>query len=234
MYGSVLTASLVGFVCGFLLLSAASRLLKSFGWETGFTLSTMFHIPKLPKQRNTAKYKKMIKLWQKFFMYSLGYGLIFSGIFAFLFFKLDTAAAFWVSAMLLAVALAGLIDLKIWILPDFLTIPLIISGLAVTYYFAPLTNMENSILGCAYGYIMPLIVTLIMQRYHENPLGGGDVKIMAALGAWVGFEWFNVMLVLSFPAFAVFALVRKSKVCPYGPPLTVAATATVILLLIMQ
>ena len=223
----IIDATLIGFVCGFLLIPVSSRLLKSLSWETPFRFRNMLHIIRFPKQKTSPRYSVYKFLLAKMICFCCLYGIVFSMLFAFLFFYMDTVPACFTAAMLVVVALSGLIDLRIWILPDFFTIPMIISGLAVTYYFQPLTNMEDSIAGCVFGYIMPLIVSLILQRKYESPIGGGDVKMMAGLGAWLGLVWFNIMLVLSFVTFAGFAFLRKSNVCPYGPPLTLASLITV-------
>jgi len=219
--------SLIGFICGFLLIPVSSRLLKSFGWETPFRFSNMFHIIRFPKRKDSPKYALFRLLLGKMMFCCCIYGIIFALFFSFLFSYMPPIQASLTAAMLVVVALSGLMDLRIWILPDFFTIPLIISGLAATYYFQPLTNMEDSITGCIFGYILPLVIALILQRKHENPIGGGDVKMMAGLGAWLGFTWLNVVLVVSFVTFALFAVMRKSTVCPYGPPLTLAALITV-------
>lgn len=224
----VMGAAVTGFFCGLLMIPISSRLLKAFGWETPFRFVNMLHMIRLPKQKGTRKSVMFKMLLLKMLIYCLLYGIVFSALFSFLFSYMSVSQATCVAAMLYIVSLSGLIDLRIWILPDFFTVPLIISGLVVTYYLEPLASMDESVLGCIFGYIMPLIVALMLQRKHENPIGGGDVKMMAGLGAWLGFVWFNVALIVSFVTFAAFAVLRKSKVCPYGPPLALATVITVV------
>ena len=154
--------------------------------------------------------------------------MIFALAFAVLFALLPAWQATFLALMLLTVALAGLIDLKAWLLPDFLTIPLLIAGFATAYFFQPLVTMEESIMGAIYAYFLPLLTALFMQKYKSNPLGGGDVKMMAALGAWLGFELFNTVLVISFLFFLYLVWQRKSKVAPFGPALAPAVLLTVI------
>ncbi len=230
----MVNACIVGFICGFLLIPTASRLVKSFGWETPFRFSHMFHIIRIPKNKDSKKYLQYKALFGKMLLFCFLYAVIFSAFFGLLFYYMDTVPAIFTAIMAVVVALSGLMDLRIWILPDFFTVPLIISGLAVTYYFQPLTSMNESIVGCVFGYFMPLFVALLLQKRYENPIGGGDVKMMAGLGAWMGFAWFNVMLILSFATFAVFAFMRKSRVCPYGPPLTLAALIALVVQVVLK
>ena len=226
----IATASIIGFILGFFLLFVTSRLLKSFSLDAGFSPKTMLHIPRLSGSLfSTSKRAiRLRQLWLRLIGQSVLYGIIFAAAFAVLFSSLPAWQATFLSLMLLTVALAGLIDLKVWILPDFLTIPLLIAGFAVSYFFQPLVAIEDSILGAIYAYFLPLLTTLFMQKYKANPLGGGDVKMMAALGAWLGFELFNVTLVISFIFFLYLVWQRKSKVAPFGPALAPAVLVTVI------
>jgi len=226
----VVTASIIGFISGFSLLFITSRLLKSFSLSAGFSPRTMLHIPKFPKAfaSTSKKAVKLRRLWLRLIGQSTIYAAVFAAAFAVLFTFLPTWQATFLALMLLTVALAGLIDLKVWLLPDFLTIPLLIAGFAVSYFFQPLATIENSIFGAIYAYLLPLFTTLFMQKYKANPLGGGDVKMMAALGTWLGFELFNIALVISFVFFLFLVWQRKSKVAPFGPALAPAVLVTVI------
>ena len=223
-------ASIIGFISGFSLLFVTSRLLKSFSLSAGFSPRTMLHIPKFPKAFTLASKRaiRLRRLWLHLIRQSIIYGIVFATAFAVLFGLLPVWQATFLALMLLTVALAGLIDLKVWLLPDFLTIPLLISGFAVSYFCQPLVTIESSIFCSVYAYILPLLTALFMQKYKENPLGGGDVKMMAALGAWLGFELFNIALVISFVFFLYLVWQRKSKVAPFGPALAPAVLVTVI------
>ncbi len=226
----IATASIIGFISGFFLLFMTSRLLKSFSLDAGFSPKTMLHIPRITGFWffTSKRAIRLRRLWLRLIGQSTLYGIIFAAAFTVLFSFLPVWQAIFLSLMLLTVALAGLIDLKVWILPDFLTIPLLIAGFAVSYFFQPLVTVEGSILGAIYAYFLPLLTTLFMQKYKANPLGGGDVKMMAALGAWLGFELFNVTLVISFIFFLYLVWQRKSKVAPFGPALAPAVLVTVI------
>ena len=71
-------------------------------------------------------------------------------------------------------------------LPDALTLPLLVAGLAVTYWLDPAAAGEHAA-AAALGYLAlrGLAVAYRALRGREG-LGAGDAKLLAAAGAWVG------------------------------------------------
>jgi leader peptidase (prepilin peptidase)/N-methyltransferase len=92
---------------------------------------------------------------------------------------LDCLLGWWLLAL-------GWIDIRRWLLPDALTLPLVIAGLAAAAAFDPERLTERA-LGAALGYLSMRLVALIYRvlRGREG-LGRGDAKLLAASGAWVG------------------------------------------------
>lgn len=80
----------------------------------------------------------------------------------------------------------GWIDLRRWLLPDALTLPLIIAGLAAAA-FLDTEQLTDRALGAALGYLVLRAIALIYRALrHREGLGEGDAKLLAAAGAWVG------------------------------------------------
>lgn len=100
----------------------------------------------------------------------------------------------WPAAVLGWILLAlALFDLRHMILPDWLTALLAFSGLA-TALIAPQTFMDR-FAGLACGYAALAAISFIYRRLRNRTgLGGGDIKLFAAIGAWIG--WQNLPLVL--------------------------------------
>lgn len=100
-------------------------------------------------------------------------------------FGLGWSALFAALFLLALIALAA-IDLETGYLPDAITLPLLALGLAVnaTGKFAP---FANALIGAVVGYIVFAAVGWIylLIRRREG-LGGGDAKLLAAIGAWSG------------------------------------------------
>jgi leader peptidase (prepilin peptidase)/N-methyltransferase len=86
----------------------------------------------------------------------------------------------------------GWIDLRRWVLPDALTLPLIAAGLVAAVLFDPggLLDREGLVdraLGAAFGYLVLRGVAAAYRAVRgREGLGRGDAKLLGAGGAWVG------------------------------------------------
>lgn len=80
-----------------------------------------------------------------------------------------------------------LIDVQHQLLPDSLTYPLLWSGLISGYFgLTPLT-LSESLLGIVAGFLLlwlPASIFRLIKGIHG--LGYGDIKLMSAIGAWLG------------------------------------------------
>jgi leader peptidase (prepilin peptidase)/N-methyltransferase len=78
------------------------------------------------------------------------------------------------------------IDLRQWLLPDVLTLPLVVLGLAEAAEFAP-GDLIARVAGTLAGYLGFWVVSRLYRRLRgREGLGLGDAKLLAASGAWVG------------------------------------------------
>jgi len=78
------------------------------------------------------------------------------------------------------------IDLRRWLLPDLLTLPLIVAGLGVAAVSGSDDVLDRA-LGAALGYLsLRAIAAAYRALRHREGLGRGDAKLLAAAGAWVG------------------------------------------------
>jgi leader peptidase (prepilin peptidase) / N-methyltransferase len=92
---------------------------------------------------------------------------------------LDCLLGWWLLAL-------GWIDIRSWLLPDVLTLPLVMAGLAAAAAFDPEQLTDRS-LGAALGYLSLVAIALLYRQLrHREGLGGGDAKLLGAAGAWVG------------------------------------------------
>jgi leader peptidase (prepilin peptidase)/N-methyltransferase len=123
----------------------------------------------------------------------------------------------------------ALIDAKTMLLPDNLTIPLMWLGIAVNY-FNLFIDLQSSVLGAMIGYLS------LWSLYHvfrlltgKEGMGYGDFKILAAIGAWGGWQ---ILPFTIFAASLVGAVVgilmmvlqgkKESQPIPFGPWLALA------------
>lgn len=99
----------------------------------------------------------------------------------------DAGAAGWIDVLLGWWLLAlGWIDLRRWLLPDVLTLPLIVVGVAEAWWFTS-SDLTDRAVGAACGYLLLRLVGWVYRMMRgRDGLGQGDAKLLAAAGAWVG------------------------------------------------
>jgi leader peptidase (prepilin peptidase) / N-methyltransferase len=102
-------------------------------------------------------------------------------------------------AMLLIWALLALtaIDFDTQLLPDDITLPLLWAGLlfnmANTY-----TSLNDAVLGAIFGYLVLWLVYWAFKLITgKEGMGYGDFKLLAALGAWLGWQMLPLIILLS-------------------------------------
>jgi len=138
--------------------------------------------------------------------------------------------------MAVLIALAW-IDARTTLLPDVLTLTLLWTGLLVNviHGFAPLSH---AVLGAAGGYSL---LWLLFHAYRfatgREGMGHGDFKLVAAAGAWVGFQALPFLLVAASLLGVAGALLlrwvgraRAGQPLPFGPYIAMAFAATLLLL----
>ena len=224
----VLIACLIIFGVSFFIPFTARRFCKFFPADAGTALARVLHIPRFAKPKQDDKRRKLRKkLWIKLILSGLLWGLggiaalfliIFSG-YSPVYFIL-----FWMTALM------ACIDEKLRVLPDILTIPLLMLG----FYFS-VNPLEGTILpassavGALFGFIVPTLTAFIMTPFRPRALGFGDFKLLCAIGAWLGVFGIALVIFISTIYFAVIAIIRNRREGPYGLSLFLA-TITVIAL----
>lgn len=81
--------------------------------------------------------------------------------------------------------LAG-IDLRHQLLPDLLTLPLLLAGLAYTGWQTPPALAAHALAACLAWALLAAIAALYRRLRGRDGLGLGDAKLLAAGGAWLG------------------------------------------------
>jgi leader peptidase (prepilin peptidase)/N-methyltransferase len=95
------------------------------------------------------------------------------------------------------------IDWREFRLPDFLTLPLIPTGLLVNWLIGGTPLFISAVIGAAAGAVFILLVRWGYAAIrHREGIGLGDVKLFAAGGAWVGWAGLPSVLLVA----ALFAL----------------------------
>lgn len=170
------------------------------------------------------------KLKKSFYCYSLFCGLVCAGISALAVRRFGISFIGWHLFFLWVLLLLSEIDRRMFLLPDILTIPLLVTGFVYSVVAGVWVNPAESAIGAAVGYVLPVIATLLLIWKDKDMFGGGDIKLLTAVGAWVGPEKLLYAVVLSTVLFGVYALLQKKRDGAYGPAIAVSAIVVVFLM----
>ena len=136
---------------------------------------------------------------------------------------------------------AFMIDLKLQIIPNRLTLTIFEVGLVFTF-ISGLTNMNigigiftDNLLGMIVGGGIFLLITLIGGLIAgKEAMGFGDVKLMGALGLIIGWKNIIVVSVLSFLLAAIVSIVillskkkKANEYIPFGPFIVLSTVLTI-------
>ncbi|MGI4858808.1 MAG: prepilin peptidase [Janthinobacterium lividum] len=137
-------------------------------------------------------------------------------------------AAFGLCATLVALAF---IDARTHLLPDALTLPLLWAGLLLNVggLFAPLAD---AVLGAAAGYLFLWLIYWGFRLLRgKEGMGYGDFKLLAALGAWLGWQALPQIVLVSALTGSLFGIaallrgrLRSDQPLPFGPYLAFAGS----------
>lgn len=150
----------------------------------------------------------------------------------------------WISIIFLSLLLVGtLTDFETGLIPDPITLGGTVVGLISSFFYPPLhqatteaSSLIESSIGLLVGGGMIYLTGLagnwifqreLMQKGLEQSMGGGDVKLMAMIGSFLG--WQKALLIfftapfLGLPFALYQRLAKKEAIIPYGPFLSVAA-----------
>ena len=112
-------------------------------------------------------------------------------------------AAIRVIYIVLVLAFTALSDIKWHRIPNWLTLPSAVVGLTLWFIIAGTEGLKVSAIGLAVGFVAFLIPFML------SGMGGGDVKLMAAVGALIGWPLIIWAILLSCVV-ALFGTVAKA------------------------
>lgn len=134
-------------------------------------------------------------------------------------------------ALLLTWALIALtfIDLDEQLLPDKITLPLLWLGIFFNL-FDSYTSLNSSVIGAIAGYLsLWSVYHLFRLLTGKEGMGYGDFKLLAALGAWLGWQYLPMIILLSSLVGAIVGITlilfkqhQRDIPIPFGPYLAAA------------
>jgi leader peptidase (prepilin peptidase)/N-methyltransferase len=142
-------------------------------------------------------------------------------------------AGFSACVFLWALLALTFIDFDTQLLPDDITLPLLWGGLAVNLFgiFVPL---QDAVVGAMAGYLALWAVYWLFKLIRgKEGMGYGDFKLLAALGAWLGWQMLPLIVLLSSVAGACIGITlvvfkgRDHNIpLAFGPYLAIAGAVT--------
>jgi leader peptidase (prepilin peptidase) / N-methyltransferase len=140
-----------------------------------------------------------------------------------------SAAMFGALIFAWAMVALSFIDLDTFYLPDSVTLPLLWAGLLLNTA-AVFTDLRSAIFGAVAGYVALWSVYWIFKlATGKEGMGYGDFKLLAAIGAWLGWKMLPLVILLSSLVGAVvgigliaFARHGRNVPIPFGPYLAAA------------
>ncbi|MBP3688308.1 MAG: prepilin peptidase [Alphaproteobacteria bacterium] len=219
----------IGFIFGFSIPYLARRFSKFMPATLAYALYRIFSPNKRVSKSKRLNCHKYILLRNRYFMRSLGWGIISAAIIFLGSLTLPSEETPWITFFILILLLLTEIDKRILYLPDILTSPLLISGFLYATFAGQLLGSDtqiataNSALGAAFGYIIPVIASLLLIKKHPDNMGGGDIKTLAAIGAWLGLSNIAYVILLACPIFAISCFINKQHQGAFGPSIVLAA-----------
>jgi leader peptidase (prepilin peptidase) / N-methyltransferase len=133
---------------------------------------------------------------------------------------------------LYALLVLTFIDADTQLLPDQITLPLVWLGLIVNY-FGLFVDLPTALWGAVWGYLVLWTVYWLFKLVTgKEGMGYGDFKLLAAIGAWLGWQVLPAVILLSSvagAAWGIFSMMRgtmqRGSAMPFGPYLAAGGVA---------
>ncbi|WP_017443659.1 prepilin peptidase [Gayadomonas joobiniege] len=138
-------------------------------------------------------------------------------------------ATLWALIFTFALLTLFFIDFDTMLLPDEITLPLLWLGLLINLN-GTFATIESAVIGATVGYLsLWSIFWLFKLVTGKEGMGYGDFKLLAALGAWMGWQALIPVILISSVVGAIlgFILLKvqqkdSQQAMPFGPYLAVA------------
>lgn len=213
-----------GFLFGMLIPYMARRFAKFMPATMAYALYRLIMPNKkvsAVKRKNNIKYRNLMRKYViKSFVWGVVSALLTLGVHLCL--RSDLLIVLvWILLLLYE------IDERMFLLPDILTVPLLIVG----FLYSSMLPVEHigtcspafsSAMGALGGYLLPVLASLLMVKKNPDAFGGGDIKLLSAVGAWIGFQYVPFLLLASSAVFGVLCFVKHERAGAFGPAIVIS------------
>ncbi len=134
-----------------------------------------------------------------------------------------------------ALFLCAWIDWRAHILPDVVVLPLLAAGLVSAASCRPFVDAGSACCGALLGWGMACLVRLA-GRNLQGCMGAGDIKLLAAIGAWLGPVGVTMVFLLSSIFMTIYLIIfgkwKNDIGFSFGPALSVSSIFIIVLIFI--
>lgn len=173
---------------------------------------------------------RQLKPYRKLAWRSIMSGIVTAGVTWLAYVHFGSFGFGFMAAYLWILLLLAEIDYRCFLLPDILTVPLLLLGFLASSLDMGLVAVGESAMGAIIGYFLPVAVSLLIVWRKKDAFGGGDIKLLAALGAWLGIEGLFYVIILASVLGIIYALARRQKSLAFGPMIALAGIVVAICL----
>jgi len=134
-----------------------------------------------------------------------------------------------------ALIIIAFIDLDEQIIPDEISLPGIVIGFVLSF-IVPYISYFNSILGTIVGGGIIFLIALVgLAIFKKEAMGGGDVKLSAMIGAFIGWKYIMISLFIGFFIGAIAGILlillkirNRDDLVPFGPFIVLGSFITLL------
>ncbi len=222
MENKIILFAVWGMLLGFILPFFSGRFGKLIPADPGEIILRLFHRPRIPHKKNEQRYLLWKKIRNKLYYWGLFWAGLCAVLFALVSLLIPAPLQILACLFIWIVCASIIVDALYCLLPDFFTLPLLLLGILFATQSASF-SVEMALAGAFSGYLVSILSVLALAFSPKKELGCGDVKMITALGSWLGVIGLSSTLILSFLFFVLFSALNIHKKGAYGPALGVAA-----------
>lgn len=215
--------AIFGFLFGFIIPYMARRFAKFMPATPAYAVYRLIKPHASVSKRKKLSNPQYQKLCRRYFMRSLGWAIVCAALSWLTKAGLEQygCASIFCTGFLWTLLLLSEIDTRMYILPDILTFPLLLFGFLFSVTCGFINPLESA-LASLVGFFLPVIASAFLVWKDKNALGGGDIKLFSAIGAWMGVELLLYVVILSSFLFGIASILKRQRSGAFGPSIVLA------------
>lgn len=215
--------AICGFILGVIIPYMARRFAKFMPATMAVAVWRLLYPLKNVNRHKKSLNAKYAELYKSYIWRSVMYGIVLSCLFVFASINFADNGLCGILFFIWALLLLMEIDYKTFLLPDIITVPLLIGGFAFAVFNGGFVTPVESVNGALVGYLLPVLASILLVWKHPDAFGGGDIKLLSAVGAWVGGINVVYVILVACMLFAFYSIIKRRRVGAFGPAIALSA-----------